>query len=96
MSGFMTSIKRESNNLNCLLVVLILGDNLKTKIRKQTKKLLTEKYHKSQATFHDFNGYASCHLYFNATNIINSCRTESIYMCKLYWESKVCLLTGAM
>lgn len=37
MSGFMTSIKRESNNLNCLLLVLILGDNLKTNIRKQTK-----------------------------------------------------------
>lgn len=44
MSGFMTSIKRESNNLNCLLVVLILGDNLKTNTGKQNK-ILTEKYH---------------------------------------------------
>lgn len=95
MSGFMTSIKRESNNLNCLLVVLILGDNLKTNTGKQNK-ILTEKYHYSQATFHDFNGYASPHLYFNATNIINSRRIESIYMCKLYWEYKVCLLSGAM
>ena len=44
MSGFMTSIKRESNNLNCLLVVLILGDYLKTNTGKQNK-ILTEKYH---------------------------------------------------
>ena len=96
MSGFMTSIKRESNNLNCLLVVLILSENLKTNIRKQKRIINLTDIIQSQATFPDFNGYASPYLYFNATNITNSCRTESIYMCKLYWESKVCLLTGAM